>query len=99
MSDDARERIWWCALDRRAVDLDDINGPSCGPVLQCTGGRRRTLPCGWYRLVPDDLATIRYDLRRHLSAEHDPCQDRGVDWPCDVADALLPEERGKETGA
>lgn len=31
---------------------------------------------------------LRQELANHLAAGDDPCQDRGVDWPCDVADAL-----------
>ena len=32
-------------------------------------------------------------LKHHLSAKTDPCQDRGVDWPCDVAEAFgFPKE-------
>jgi hypothetical protein len=37
---------------------------------------------------PDRGAGIRSALSHHLDAGTDPCQDRGVDWPCDVADAL-----------
>jgi len=38
-----------------------------------------------------DLAfeQIRAALVHHLEARYDPCQDRGVDWPCDVAATLL----------
>jgi hypothetical protein len=36
----------------------------------------------------DRLTEIRKALVHHLDARNDPCQDRGVDWPCDVADAL-----------
>ncbi len=36
---------------------------------------------------------LSHKLRRHMNAGEDPCQDRGVDWPCDVAEALMdPEE-------
>ena len=34
------------------------------------------------------VATLRLKLAHHLTENEDPCQDRGVDWPCDVADAL-----------
>lgn len=37
--------------------------------------------------------SIRMALAHHLDSGTDPCQDRGVDWPCDVADALLPEAK------
>lgn len=36
----------------------------------------------------DAIRETRAALRRHLSVSKDPCQDRGVDHPCDVADAL-----------
>lgn len=39
----------------------------------------------------DPLRNIRQKLAHHLTAEDDPCQDRGVSWPCDVADALGPD--------
>lgn len=39
-----------------------------------------------------ELAVVALRLRRvlqhHFAAESDPCQDRGVEWPCDVADAF-----------
>jgi hypothetical protein len=39
-----------------------------------------------------ELAVVAMRLRRalghHLDPDSDPCQDRGVDWPCDVADAF-----------
>lgn len=34
------------------------------------------------------LAEVDAALRHHLNAVDDPCDDRGVEWPCDVADAL-----------
>ena len=34
------------------------------------------------------VATLRLRLAHHLTELEDPCQDRGVDWPCDVAVAL-----------
>lgn len=33
-------------------------------------------------------AILRTALAHHLGAGTDPCQDRGVEWPCDVAAAL-----------
>lgn len=44
--------VWWCWKERRIIDLHDMNRPDCGPELQCTGGRRENLPCGWHRIVP-----------------------------------------------
>lgn len=42
---------------------------------------------------PDvDVLSIRAALMAHLMESSDPCQDRGVEWPCDVAQALYPEE-------
>jgi hypothetical protein len=38
-----------------------------------------------------ELERIRAELNHHLDPLSDPCQDRGVDWPCDVAMALRPE--------
>ena len=32
-------------------------------------------------------------LAHHLTEHSDPCQDRGVHWPCDVADAIAGRER------
>lgn len=52
--DESPERVWWCAHHRQVVDFNDLNSPPCGPDLQCTGGRRQTLPCGWYLLIPED---------------------------------------------
>jgi hypothetical protein len=34
------------------------------------------------------LADVREALKHHLVERDDPCQDRGADWPCDVARAL-----------
>ena len=34
------------------------------------------------------LANLRNRLAHHLTERTDPCQDRGVEWPCDVAAAL-----------
>ncbi len=42
-------------------------------------------------VMADDLRAvlaIRSALSHHLDPGTDPCQDRGVEWPCDVADAL-----------
>ncbi len=35
-----------------------------------------------------DLEKARTMLIHHDNASDDPCQDRGVDWPCDVAHDL-----------
>jgi hypothetical protein len=32
---------------------------------------------------------LREALKHHLTEKDDPCGDRGVSWPCDVASALL----------
>lgn len=52
-------RMWWCTLDQQSVDLNDDNEPACGPDMQCSGGRRRSLPCGWYDLVPIEVCGAR----------------------------------------
>ena len=46
------------------------------------------------------VESLRVDLAHHLNERNDPCQDRGVNWPCDVARALLglPDEAGYEDG-
>jgi hypothetical protein len=53
-----RTKGWWCALDREFINLDNYEAlgdrPPCGPDLQCTGGRRGGLPCGWYYLIRFD---------------------------------------------
>jgi hypothetical protein len=42
--------------------------------------------------VEDVLALLRQELAHHLTERDDPCEDRGVDWPCDVARALAKGE-------
>lgn len=37
------------------------------------------------------LETVRMQLAHHATAEDDPCADRGVSWPCDVASVLWPD--------
>jgi hypothetical protein len=44
--------VWWCARTQQVIHFDDFNTPDCGPRMQCTGGRRANLPCGWHVLVP-----------------------------------------------
>jgi len=51
-------------------------------------------PQRWIQAAADPGEEIRSALSHHLNAGADPCQDRGVDWPCDVAAALLPTEDG-----
>lgn len=34
-------------------------------------------------------ARLGHRLARHMNSGDDPCQDRGVDWPCDVAEAFM----------
>jgi hypothetical protein len=34
------------------------------------------------------LTILQEDLWHHMSEEDDPCCDRGVEFPCDVASAL-----------
>lgn len=36
-----------------------------------------------------NLADRVKSLSHHLTEKTDPCKDRGVDWPCDVAQALI----------
>lgn len=31
------------------------------------------------------LSDLHDDLAHHFNANDDPCQDRGCEWPCDVA--------------
>ena len=38
--------------------------------------------------MTDDLDRIKTALSHHLTPSADPCQDRGIYWPCDVAEAL-----------
>ena len=72
----AAERLTVCSGDSfRAAEDDEY--PHV-PRVFCEACRRTALH--------DQIAT---DLAHHLDAESDPCQDRGVDWPCDVAAALL----------
>ena len=52
------------------------------------------VPSDAVRGVLGDATAIRSALSHHLDAGADPCQDRGVYWPCDVADALLRAEDG-----
>lgn len=36
----------------------------------------------------DEVRVLRRNLLHHLDPHSDPCQGRGVDWPCDVAAAF-----------
>lgn len=48
-------------------------------------GLRALHDCGWmlHSLgLPDKLM-------HHMSEKDDPCQDRGVEWPCDIARWML----------
>ena len=55
----ADEPMWFCFLEHSFINLGgyEANGVPvpCGPNLQCTGGRRAGLPCGWYRLVEAEV--------------------------------------------
>ena len=33
-------------------------------------------------------ANLHENLAHYLTKQRDPCQDRGVEWPCDVAETL-----------
>jgi hypothetical protein len=39
-------------------------------------------------MQPNPIDTLRLKLVRHMSQYEDPCEDRGVEWPCDVARAF-----------
>lgn len=41
------------------------------------------------RQIEIENERIRKSLVHHLYPFTDPCKDRGVEWPCDVADALM----------
>lgn len=41
-----------------------------------------------YQVIPT-VQEIKKSLAHHLHPTDDPCTDRGISWPCDVAEALM----------
>ena len=76
-------------------DIDEVRlGEMAATALQVI----RTEIVGLRRLLDEAETRAEYwkqhridvvsALNHHLSPDNDPCQDRGVEWPCDVAEAL-----------
>jgi hypothetical protein len=82
----------------QTVCINDTNGDG-----DCAGcARNPQAPC---RQVParlpvvDELGELRTALAHHLDPRGCPCQDRGVDYPCDVAEAFADAYRRRAARA
>lgn len=88
-----RRRELWAALTRAAQNESKLAPPEIrqhlvdrlAPMV----GRREA------DAAAAALEAVRTQLANHGTEQDDPCQDRGVDWPCDVAAALWPDAARK----
>lgn len=85
-------------------DIDEIQlGETASAAIKTI----RDEIAGLRRLLAEAEARAQYwqehwvaavsSLSHHLDSGTDPCGDRGVTWPCDVACALNPQLAGKES--
>ena len=79
-------------------DIDEIQlGETASAAIKTI----RDEIAGLRRLLAEAEARAQYwqehwvtavsSLSHHLDLGTDPCEDRGVEWPCDVACALSPQ--------
>lgn len=70
------------------LEMSIVIEPTDAPA-DATGKGRLLLNAYGVRCYEAGRSEVRSKLSSHMSEREDPCYERGVDWPCDVAKALL----------
>lgn len=83
-------------INRWLADLEEEYRQVTRPIDLCWEGWEAFVKENLHRMPQmvtcPQAESIKSKLAHHLNPRQDPCQDRGVDWPCDVAKALLGNE-------